>query len=265
MDQGRKPVLHPVPGLHVLQGEVAVSSGAVLTIEPGVAVCVNKISVDESGRNLPRAQRLSGWLRRPKSSQSMGGHGFSVSREYRHDFRHERAPACRDRESVRRRRGGPSDHRRGHFDTPRFIGEQAAQTRRLGDRRVCGSTRSDSIAWRHSTESSGSDDYRRAREYSRRCGTRVTAVPALLIQISDETPPLVVSARVINSWGPGVVVTIRGLAKGVSQTLLTNCEISGSAEVGLYVDAETTDQRLARIVDVLQCFGQCSAGSQWRL
>jgi hypothetical protein len=71
--------------------------------------------------------------------------------------------------------------------------------------------------------------------------------PALNIEISSETPPIVVSARVLNSWGPGIGVTIRGPAKDISQTLLTDCEISGSAEVGLYVYADTTADSLPRI------------------
>jgi hypothetical protein len=82
--------------------------------------------------------------------------------------------------------------------------------------------------------------------------------PALRVLTSAETPPLVISARVINSRGPGVGLVIGGLAKG-NETLLTDCEISGSEWVGMYVAADPTADSLPRVTSC-NVFGNARDG-----
>lgn len=239
-------------------GEVTVSNGAVLTIDPGVAVCVNKISVADGGRIVAagtapepihfgvrdRASQWEGMAFEPPSATSTIS-GASMLRNTvienpllvdvaAHPIIVEntlirRDPSVSREDSSGAGVGGCARFSIRQHHVPNIAPSRVARTIIDG----LGSTPG---VW----------------DYGYGC-------PALDIQISDETPPLVVSARVINSWGPGVGITVRGAAKGVSQTLLTDCEISGSAEVGLFVDAEATADSLPRITSC-NVFGNAQQG-----
>jgi hypothetical protein len=239
-------------------GEVTVSNGAVLTIEPGATVCVNKIRVADVSRIIAagtavepihfgvrdRASHWEGMAFQPPSNASAIS-GASVLRHTvienplavdvaAHPIIVEDTLIRRDSSVSRQDSSGAGvggcarlairQHRLGGIAPSRVV------------RTIVDGLGSTPGAW----------------DYGYGC-------PALDIQISDETPPLVVSARVINSWGPGVGITVRGPAKDVSQTLLTDCEISGSAEVGLFVDADASADSLPRLTSC-NVFGNAQQG-----
>jgi hypothetical protein len=252
------PYFTQCPASTPCTGEVTISNGAVLTIEPGVAVCVNKISVADAGRMFAAGtavepihfgvrNRASQWegmvFQLPSNVSAISG--ASVLRHtvvenplavdvaahpiIVEDTLIRRDPSVSRQDSSGAGVGGCArlairQHRLGGIAPSRVV------------RTIIDGPGSTPGAW----------------DYGYGC-------PALDIQISDETPPLVVSARVLNSWGPGVGVTIRGSAKDVSQTLLTDCEISGSAEVGLYVYSDTIADSLPRITSC-NVFGNAQQG-----
>ncbi len=253
------PYFIQCPATMACTEEVTVASGAVLTIEPGAAVCVNKIRVSDAGRIVAAGtaaepihfgvrNRASQWegmvFDSPSGTTALSG--ASVLRHTvienplavnvaAHPIIVEDTLMRRDSAVTRQPDGSGAG-----------VGGCAGFT--IRQHRVNGIP--PSRVARTIIDGLGSTPG--YWDYGYGC-------PSLVIQISDETPPLVVSARVINSWGPGVGVTIRGLAKGVSQTLLTDCEISGSAEVGLFVDAETTADSLPRITSC-NVFGNAQQG-----
>ena len=241
-------------------GEVTVSNGAVLTIEPGATVCVNKIRVADVSRIIAagtavepihfgvrdRASHWEGMAFQPPSNAS----AISGASVLRHTVIEN--PLAVDvaahpiivEDTLIRRDSSVSRQQDSSGAGVGGCARLAIRQHRLGGiapsrvvRTIIDGLGSTPGFW----------------DYGYGC-------PALDIQISDETPPLVVSARVINSWGPGVGITVRGAAKGVSQTLLTDCEISGSAEVGLFVDAEATADSLPRITSC-NIFGNAQQGA----
>jgi hypothetical protein len=59
--------------------------------------------------------------------------------------------------------------------------------------------------------------------------------PAVRINVMKDSPPLTMSARILNSRSIGAEIVMHANASNVDQTLLTNCEISGSESSGLVV------------------------------
>jgi hypothetical protein len=59
--------------------------------------------------------------------------------------------------------------------------------------------------------------------------------PAVRINISQGSPPFTMSARILNSRSIGAEIVMHASASNADQTLLTNCEISGSESSGLVV------------------------------
>lgn len=59
--------------------------------------------------------------------------------------------------------------------------------------------------------------------------------PAVRVNIMQDTPPLTMSARILNSRSIGAEIVMQAIASDVHQTLLTNCEISGSESSGVAV------------------------------
>jgi hypothetical protein len=56
----------------------------------------------------------------------------------------------------------------------------------------------------------------------------------LQIEIGDTTPPLQASARILNSLGEGLYFLVAAGARDVAQTQLSQCEVSGSAGIGVF-------------------------------
>jgi hypothetical protein len=253
------PYFTQCPASVACTGEVTVTNGAVLTIEPGAAVCVNKITVTDAGRIVAAGtavepihfgirNRAGQWegmtFKSPASTNPMSDPSVLRHTVIENPLIVDVAahPILVEDSLIRR---DPSVSRR-----PDGWGAGVGGCARLAIRQHrLGGIPPSRVA---RTVIDGLGSTPGWWDYGYGC-------PSLDIRVSDETPPLVVSARVINSWGPGVGITVGGAAPGVSQTLLTDCEISGSAEVGLYVDAVSTADSLPRMTSC-NVFGNAQQG-----
>lgn len=240
-------------------GEVTVSGGAVLTIEPGVAICVNKIRTADAGRIVAAGTRDKPvhFGVRNRASEWGGlvfqgpvfGSSFSGASILRHTVIENPSgidvsahPVLVEDTLIRR-------------DSALIVALAALQESGAGGGPTfaIGQHRIDGIPPSHVVRTvidafggpPGAWDYG-------------PGSPAVRLEISAATVPLVISARVINSQGPGVEIVVGGLANG-NETLLTNCEISGSAEMGLYVNADPAAASLSRIRSC-NVFGNAGAG-----
>lgn len=257
--KARSPYFSQCPPFMACAGEVAVTNGAVLTVEPGVAVCVSKVRAVDGGRIHAvgtAAERIHFGLR-SRSSQwegmflepPGGGRVISGASEFRHVVIENAAridvsthPLIIEDTVVRR---DPAVSKR-----PELWGGSVGgcATFTMSQHTLVGIAPS-RIA---RTIFDGMGSAATPWDYGYGC-------PALLIEISDQTPPLAVSTRVINSWGPGIGMSVRGAARSVAQTRLTDCEVSGSAEVGIFVDAEALADSLP-VITACNIFGNASTG-----
>jgi hypothetical protein len=239
------------PGSTPCAGEVAVTNGAVLTIEPGVAVCLNKIRAVDGGRIVAagtaaervyigvrdRSQKWTGIVLEPPS----GGTAITSASLLRH-------VVIENPESI-----DVSGH-------PIFVEDTLVRRDPAVSK---GSTVCGTFAIRQHTIA-GIPPSRIARTILDGMGSFSWpwdywyGCPALWIEVTDQSPPLVASARVINSWGPGVGLFVSGAANSASETQLTDCEISGSAEVGLFVS--THGAASLPVITKCNVFGNASAG-----
>jgi hypothetical protein len=240
-------------------GEVTIPNGALLTIEPGVAVCVSRINIAESGRIVAagtaaekihfglrdRSTLWEGMVFQPPSNAISGSSMFQHAViENPSGIDASSHPVIVEDTLIRRDSALIS----ALLTVQGASGAGWCGTFAIRQHGISGIAPSRMAR----TVIDGLGGPPGAWDYGPGC-------PALQIQVSDETPSLVVSARVINSIGPGVGITVRGAAKGVSQTLLTDCEISGSAEIGLLVAAEPAADSLPRMTSC-NVFGNAHEG-----
>ena len=249
------PYFTQCPASTPCTGEVTVSSGAVLTIEPGAAVCVNKISVADAGRILAAGtaaerihfgvrNRASQWgglvFQAPASTGTLSGASLlrHVVIENPLAVNVGAHPILVEDTLIRR------DSSVSRAPDPSGAGVGGCARFTISQHRLAGIPPSRVVR----TIIDGLGSTPGYWDYDYGC-------PSLAIVIPDGTP-LVVSARVINSWGPGVVVF---LTSDASQTLLTDCEISGSAGVGLFFGV---DEGLASLPRMTSCnvFGNAFEG-----
>jgi hypothetical protein len=208
----------------VCDGEVLVTNGAVLTIEPGATICVNKIRASEGGRIV-----------------ALGTAGepiyFGVRSRADHWQGLQLQPPANGGAMT-----GTSVLTHAVIENASAV-EVAAHPIIVEDalvRRVVPAARTDYCATfsiqQHGI--SGIEPSRVLRTVVDGLGAIASAYwdygscPALHIRISDGAP-LVVSTRVINSRGFGVELSPADLTAATGQTRLTDCEISGSAFSGL--------------------------------
>lgn len=242
-------------------GEITVAGGAVLTIEPGVAVCVGRLRATGGGRIVAigtaservhfgvrdRAAQWQGMiLEAPDSSAMLSG--MSVLRhaviENPESIDVRGHPILVEDVLVRRDPAVSKESSRwagGVGGCATFAIQQHALAQIPPShvvRTILDGIGAVASPWEN-------DSY---------------GCPALQIDVAASTPPLVVSARVINSWGPGVGFHVQGAATGVSHTRLADCEVSGSTEVGIYVYAQDAADSLPVIANC-NVFGNAGMGA----
>ena len=234
-------------------GEVMVTNGAALIIEPGATICVNKIVAKDAGRVVAsgtagepiyfgirnRADHWKGFdLQPPANGVAMSGPSVFTHAviENASEVKVLAHPIVVEDSLMRRVLPAA---RTSHCATflirqHSVAGIEASRVVRT----VIDGLGGGDIAWWSPWDYGG-------------CS-------ALVVWISDSSP-LVVSARVINSRAGGVQLFFDGFAADANHTLLTNCEISGSASNGLLSGYNGQAQSSPRVTSC-NIFGNAGVG-----
>lgn len=211
----------------ICTGQLAVSGNAVLTLEPGVAVCVNQVLV-------------AGGARLAATGTSADPVTFGVRDRGEHwkglEFQRTDEPTLPRRSVLRHVAVENADSVRvsAHpIDIEDTLVRRVAPGNRL--------ERCTSFEIRQHTVASIAPSSI-SRTVIDNLGQGPTpweygdaSCPAVRINLMQDSPPLTMSARIVNSRSIGAEIVVHSNASNVHQTLLTNCEISGSESSGLAV------------------------------
>jgi hypothetical protein len=206
-------------------GQIAVIGSAVLTLEPGVRVCVNQVLVAGSARLVAagtaselvtfgvrdRGDHWKGIEFQPTDTPSIPSPSVlrHVAIENADSLRVTAHPINIEDTIVRRVAPGNRPERCTNFEISQHAVATIAPSR--VNRTVIDGLGARPTPWEF-------DD---------------SSCPAVRINLTAETPPLTMSARILNSRSNGVEIVGHSTGSDVDRTRLTNCEISGSADSGL--------------------------------
>lgn len=206
-------------------GQIAVIGSAVLTLEPGVTVCVNQILVSGGARLLATGtaaepvtfgvrDRGNHWkgleFQRTEATTSPGQSLLRhVSIENAESLHVDAHPINIEDTIVRRVAPGNRPERCTIFEIRPHAVASIAPSR--VDRTVIDNLGQGPTPWEFGDGS----------------------CPAVRINLMEDSPPLTMSARILNSRSIGAEIVMHANARNVHQTLLSNCEISGSESSGL--------------------------------
>lgn len=238
-------------------GEVLVTNGAVLTIEPGVAACVNRISVEEAGRVVAagtaaepihfgvrnRADHWSGLELRTPSTNPAPTETSVIKHaviENALDIKVPGHPIVIEDTVMRRVAPASRTDRCTNFSIRQHAIANVEPSRVL---RTVVDGLGGSGGW----------------EWDDLC-------PAVRVGKTVTAAPLILGLRVVNSRGDGVHVYDPAYPPMASPVHLTQCEISGSAFAGLTVVDAANAANTHAVLSACNVFGNIGPGAfQWTL
>ncbi len=236
-------------------GEVLVSNGAVLTVEPGVAVCVNRIIVEEAGRVVAagtpaepihfgvrnRADHWSGLELRTSSSNTAPTETSVIKHaviENALDIKVPGHPIVIEDAVMRRVAPASRMDQCTNFSIRQHAIAKVEPSRVL---RTVVDGLGGSGGW----------------EWDDLC-------PAVRVGKTVTAAPLVLGMRVVNARGDGVHVYDPTYAPTAGLVQLTQCEISGSAYAGLTVVDVANAATAGVVLSACNIFGNIGAGAfEW--